>query len=397
MKLLSKSQKHFHLFTNFHYHHITKLFQLKDKLGLLYEHLIIQAFAISLVSIFIPVYLLSIGFSLQKVLVFLLIEWGIFGALSPVYGRIINRFGLKEVILIRTPLYFVGLYFLFLLRDNIFLREVFYFIPAIIGASGALYTLSIDSIFASEVGNRKQGEKVAKLIALPQLATIVGPFMGGMLSALWGFQILFFAVFILLFISCIPILLIKEHINHPPFKLKIFKKMKGQFKNFLYIVPFGTKTLIEISIIPLVIYLYQENTIYLGSIVSILSIISGLYVLLIGKLTDKYGYAKILRFGGAVTCIIYLTFGYFLQNDSSPFLLFPIAAAMICFLINLPFETYLFKESRKEKSPLEFLAFREFAQFWGRMILLGTLILFNYNLDFAFYLGGFFSGIFILF
>ena len=103
--------------------HIDKIVHLKDKLGLIYKHLILQVFALSMIGIFIPIYLLTIGFSLTQVLVLFLVEWTVFGLFAPLYALIISKVGLKEIIILRTVLLPVLLFLLHLLKYNEFLQK----------------------------------------------------------------------------------------------------------------------------------------------------------------------------------------------------------------------------------------------------------------------------------
>lgn len=144
------------MITKHHHHHITKLVHLKTKLGKLYSHLLLQALAVSMLSIFVPIHLLRMGFPLSEVFLFLLVEWGIFSLAAPFTAMVISKVGLKEVILIRTPLIVISLILLSLMPSSLFLQSLYLPIGALIGISLIFYTLSISSLFSEFMHKKKK-------------------------------------------------------------------------------------------------------------------------------------------------------------------------------------------------------------------------------------------------
>lgn len=375
--------------------HFSKLFHLKDKLGLLYSHIVIQSFAISLISVFVPIYLLTIDFTLSQVFLYLLVEWTLFGLLAPLYGKIIHKLGLKEIILIRTPFLIIGLMLLFSLETSTLIRNYYLIIPIIMGASGALYTLSISSLFAKYMGNKKQTEKTAKFMSYPRIFAIASPTIGAIIASYFGFSFLLTLVSIFLFISVFPIFLIKQKISHPKFNLKVFKEIKLELKEFLLLMAYGITGLVFSLILPITLYLYSSNIISLGIFISAISLISAIFTIYLGKLANRHGYTKILKIGALLTFVLLMLIGYFLKSEYIIHL--SLISGFVNILINLPYETHLYKKSREHKSHLEFLVFKEFSLYFGRIFLFGILILFFSNIEFSYYLGAFASLAFLLF
>lgn len=383
------------MFTNYYHHHIEKVFHLKSRLGRLYWHLIIQAFAVSLVSVFIPIYLLIIGFSLTKVFIFLLIEWTVFGLLAPLYGKIIHTIGLREVIFIRTPLFAAALLLLSFLRDNPFLQGFYYIIPVLIGFAGALYTLSITSLFARYVGKEHQGEKTGKFIAFPKMASMLGPVAGGIIAARFGFPILFLLTIIILLASVVPLSFVKKNIDHPRFHFSVFRRLTLNLKEFFFLGAYGIKGFVLFIILPIALYLNLRNVLSLGVLISALSLTGALFTIYVGRFADAHGIKKVIKFGAIVTTILFIAFGYLLQSDLFFYLSF--VSGVVSVLVNVPYESHLYDRARRGRSPLEFLAFKEFSLFFGRLVLFGLILLVGARLDFAFYIGSVASFAFFFF
>ena len=62
--------------------HMHNIFRLKSELGEIYLNQVIQTFALALIGVFIPIYLLKLGFSLPVVLGFLAVYFLALGGLS---------------------------------------------------------------------------------------------------------------------------------------------------------------------------------------------------------------------------------------------------------------------------------------------------------------------------
>ncbi len=375
--------------------HIDKIVHLKDRLGLIYKHLILQVFALSMVGIFIPIYLLTIGFSLTQVLVLFLVEWTVFGLFAPFYALIISKVGLKEVIVVRTVLLPVMLLLLHLLKYSALLQKYVYLIVIPLALTAALHTMSIQSLFGKHMGAKKHGSKTAKLAALPRLFSIFAPVIGGLIAGVLGFGALFFLVSIMLLVSLIPILFFKENVDHPSFNFLVFHKLKRYLKEMLMVIFIGFSGFVFMGILPIAIYLTVGDISSLGFLFGLFSLVSALLIMFVGRLSDKVGLRRVFRIGvfgvGAVLCLM----GYYL--GSMLFVGLAILSGFFAPFRGVPFETHLYNVSRKNKSILEFLAFKEFSFFIGRALFLIVVILLGSRLDLAYYLGGVSSLLLLIF
>lgn len=381
--------------SHLHHHNFERLFHLKDKLGYLYFHIMIQEFAKAMIYIFVPIYLLQVGFELWQVFFYLLVEWATFGLLTPIYGTIIHKVGVREVILLRTPLFIVGLFLIYLLKESIFLQNYYFLIAILLGSSGALYTLSITSLFVTYMGNKNQSVKTAKLMTYPKLITIFSPAIGGFILYNLGFTILLSIVSVLLFLSIIPIYFINKSVDHPKFKLHIFKEIKIEFKEFFFLNVYGVKGFITFLILPLALYIYSKNAATLGFFVSIISLASALFTFYIGKISKKLGVTKMIKFGSLISGLFFLVLGFYF--DSSLFIYLALLSGIITMLVDLPYETHLYVISREHHAPLEYMVFKEFSLFFGRLLLFGFLIVIFTRIEIAFYIGSLASFIFMFF
>jgi DHA1 family multidrug resistance protein-like MFS transporter len=182
---------------------IHKAIVLKDELQGVYVNLMIQSFAISLIAIFVPIYLLKLGYSLNQVILFEAVKFAGLSFFSPITALLAKRIGFKHLIFFRVPMYIFYLTCLIMLEK---FSLPIYLIGLIGGVSGSLYWVSLKSIFAKHSHKEKRGYEASKASALPKLATIFGPAIGGMIAVALGFKVLVTIVCLLLFISVLPLI-----------------------------------------------------------------------------------------------------------------------------------------------------------------------------------------------
>lgn len=367
----------------------------RTDLGFLYLHMLFQSFAVSLLQIFVPVYLLAVGFALPKVLFYLLVEWTVFGLFSPLYAKLIQKLSMRNVIILRIPVFFAVLMLLTFFESSLVIQEFYYLIAVLNGFSGSLYTLATTSLFAESMGERNHGEKTGKFIAIPRLTAVAGPAVGGILSTFAGFPALFIFTTLLLLVSIIPISFIKKPVKRSIVKLNVFKTIFSRKREFAFLMFYGIKAVAVFIVLPMAIYLSFQSTLSMGFLVSIISFLSAIFMIYIGKISDRHTHWKILRSGAFLSSIVLFLIGMFMNH----WLLVPFSLliGIVGVVMDVPYENHIYNRSRKYGHPLEFLAFKEFSLFAGRLVFFVILILAGKNLDLAFYLGSLSSASFMFF
>ena len=77
--------------------------------------------------------------------------------------------------------------------------------------------------------------------------------------------------------------------------------------------------------------------------------------------------------------------------------LFVLAVLLGFNTVPIAYETHLYNEARRYRSPLEFITFKEFSQFIGRTIFFAVLFLVTMSFNVSFYLGALVSLVFLLY
>ena len=127
-------------------------------------------FAMAFVSVFIPVFLLKLGYSFQMVIFWMVIQHTTLLISSFLAVYVSNRVGLIHSLHVRFVLLLS--YFLLLLFGLKNIPELFYIIPILIGAEGAFYWIPLNILFVRNTKEENMGDSMSKFFALPKILAI---------------------------------------------------------------------------------------------------------------------------------------------------------------------------------------------------------------------------------
>ncbi|MFH1597915.1 MAG: MFS transporter [Patescibacteria group bacterium] len=290
-------------FKKFHYNvsgyfanHLTQ--QVKE----LYASVAIMDFAKSAVMIFEPIYLYTIGFSLQKILIFFLAVYVIYYFCLPLGAKFARRFGYEHGILWSTPclvLYYLSLfgiaYYPLLIYPAIFFLVL----------QKSLYWPGYHCDFARFSMKGERGREISNLVVLDSVVYVVGPLLGGLLIKFVGFSALFIVAAVLILVSNIPLMMTKETFKVTPFSYTGAHKRVWQKKHrrkFWSYFGFGEE-LIVLVIWPIFIYTVVQDYLSIGAIVAGATFFTSLIILWVGRVTDKQDKRVVLKSGTIIYSI----------------------------------------------------------------------------------------------
>src|SRR5680860_1165371 len=154
-------------------------------------------FAMAFVAIFIPIYLLTLGYSVQLIMVWLIIHHTalLINAFITIY--ISNRIGLVHSLHIRFILLIT--YFSLLLFGLKDLPILFYVIPILSGAETAFYWIPLNILFIRNTKSENMGSFMSKFLVIPKVLSMLSPLIGAFIIIHLGFNSLFALAMFLLF------------------------------------------------------------------------------------------------------------------------------------------------------------------------------------------------------
>jgi MFS family permease len=378
-------------------HAAHRALRLKNELQEIYLNQVLLHFATMLIGVFVPIYILNLGFDMVTVLLWNMIFYLSLGAFSMPFASLGSRIGLKHSILYSTP--FLIAYYLSLIllgHYQLIYHMMLYPIAILGGAAWSLYWTSLNSSFIKSSDHIHRGEETAHLIAFPKLAGIAAPVIGAFILDYFGFDVLFVMVTLLVGLSVYPLFMTADKKKLFKFgwrdDMKFFLDKRFSFGLFLR----GGSFIIEGIVWPIFIYVTFQDLIFVGVASALSAIGITIFTLLVGRLSDRVDKRKIVKIGGILYAVV-----WFMR----PFVSTPLEVFLLSFLGGMFMTTIAvslfasFSDMAKHKNILGSVVFRESWLTIGRVVALGSLVVLgmSYSFGTAFVFAGMLSLLLVLF
>ncbi len=268
---------------------------LKNKeLNQFYLSIILISFGIALISIFIPIYLYKIGYTIYSIILFYALISFFFLIFSQLCTKIISKIGSKHSMLLSTP--FVILFFLslnFITKYPI----LFYVAPLFDALHRIFYWYGHHTFFFLNSDKGKRGKEISITHILSLLTLTIAPFIGGLLATK-SITLLIFTGSFFIIISSLPLLLTKENYTPKNFTLKniiLDIKSKQEKKDLISFAGYAIESIIEITIWPIYLIIILVTYTKTGLIVSLTTAISLMGLYIAGKISKRKKRKKIIK------------------------------------------------------------------------------------------------------
>ena len=271
----------------------------KKEMRAFYIALSLRCMATSMIGVFGPVYLLTVGFSLKLVLLYLAINLMAITPSSPIVGKITQKFGLKHTVIAAPPvsiLFYLMLYFL-----KSYPSLPLLFSTAIVGALGAtLFWIPMNSHFALNSSHKTITEQVSYRKIISKQAKMTAPLIASAIIVYFGFPVLFTIASLFYVLCFIPLLMTKDY------TLPLHRHRDGFLakKNLKYSLLFfvrGVYSIAGVTFLPLYIYLQSESYVATGISASFVGVGVIIGALIIGKVADRFGKYEIMRLAAIIS------------------------------------------------------------------------------------------------
>ena len=353
----------------------------QNSLSELYFSVVLKTLALSMVGIFIPVYMYKeLNYSLNQIIYFFLIWSILFAVLTPVVAKFASRFGLKHMIVASVPfeISFIGV--MLLMKTY----NISYIYPAILYAiSGTLFWTGFNIEFAKVTKKKNRGSEIGFLYFLVITAEILGPFFGGVILSYIGFSTLFYTASILLVTGVIPLLASKD--DHVPVKFS-FKNIyrKRYARDMITFLGLGARYMSASVFWPLFIFIMLGSYFDLGALATGAGLITAFSSFFVGKLADRMDNKKMLDIGAIIHSITW-TIRWFASSFFQLFII-EIASGLSFIFASIPFSSIFYNKMMK-RNKVEYIVFREIGFTFGKVITL-LFVLLTGNLVVSFLVAG---------
>jgi MFS family permease len=356
-----------------YFYNIHRLLKIKSELGEVYLNRLIQSLALSMVGVFVPVYLINLGYSLNQVILFLIAMYSSLMILSPISAIINSRIGIKHTIGLSFP--FLITYLLLLFSIKTFNLPII-LIAGVYGIYLALYWIPLNSDFAKNSDKLHRGTEISYLLALPNFVGIIAPLVGGWVINNYGFNELIIIVFGLLFLSMVPLFMTSDYKSKLGYE---WKRMVNR-ENLVFLKEFVAKGMLFASslIWPIFVYYMVKDYLLIGFAVTLTALSATIFIMVTGKLSDRVSKLSLLKIGGITNGIIWISVFiiYTFFGELTPLQVFIISflKGFTLVLIDIPLFAAACNQANKQ-SVTEFMVLREVSLDFGRILVFSAMIL----------------------
>jgi MFS family permease len=276
-----------------------------DELSEIYVSMLFRSLALSMMGIFVPVFLIKIGYSLSGVASFYAMYFACRTVWDIAAGYIVARIGPKHTILYS--------YLLQIAAAAVFmtLPDVHWplLLPAILwAASFSFFHISFHVDFSKIKHPDHGGKELGHVHIMERIGGAIGPLAGGLLATVIGAQAIFLVAIVVLLTGVIPLFQTTEPVKiHQQlnFKTLPLARLKRDLFSYTALIV-ETNLLIVMWPLFLTLFVFMDNTYaFIGvlSSIGILTSIAGTYY--IGRAVDNKGGGKMLRMAAIGNSLLY--------------------------------------------------------------------------------------------
>lgn len=341
--------------------------------------------AMGIIGIFVPIYLLDLGYSFTYVMIFLAVHHSTLLAATFMSVFISNKIGLVKVLQIRFLFLFAYIFALYSLPE---MPALLFWIAILGGIEAAFYWEPLNIFFIRNTEENKMGAALSALSVVGKIVGIITPLIGAFVAVQYGFSALFIVAAMLFVIPIIPILPLSSEKTNFIFTWARAKEIYIQNKH--YLIPEIIDNLAEDAMVLWMIFIYMKlvSVLEIGILGTVISLTGILFVVTIGKLSDEWDTLKLLRIGAFLVTVSWI-FGFFVAEYAVNNILFYVVTIVMAFVMKVflvPYGSFLYNRARKDDA--QFVVLREIPTIGGRLILFALAILLQDNLPILFLLIG---------
>lgn len=342
-----------------HHHQVwLTLFQKRQLRGLwgIYLNEVFRSLGMSLIGIFIPVYVYGLTGQIRPVFIFYLIYHLLALVAAPFVGKLMQRAGVDMVAVLGAVLRVIFMGLLIAAQSRLSLLWLSAFAWGLAVATTWLpyhYT-----VVAEDDGDGKFGHEVARITIAQKVASAVAPFIGGLIIFLLGFNSLYIAGIAFVAASVFPILVDSFNKKGMDYEIShMFKEVLA--KKNLPITVSLTGEAIESQVYgvmrPLFVFLALASITQLGSIESVALVATMLIILWAGAWVDKKGMG-LMKIGVVINALALMLLPFF--TVAWEFFLHNTIYLLVAVLVWTPFGAGVYRLATSGRK-LEFFVGRE--------------------------------------
>ncbi|MFB6241553.1 MAG: hypothetical protein ABEJ36_01985 [Candidatus Nanosalina sp.] len=343
----------------------------ENEVDQIFAYEMLQKFAFSLISIFIPIYIAK-----QANLILALQYVGgvslFFATAAILVSWIIARIGFKHSLVLSYGFYLPSL-LAFQLVERGLLPLDFKLVMAsgvLLALGKAFHWIALHSEFATDSTEDHRGKDSGRLLGLPRISKAIAPFAGGVIMASLGFGGLVSVTVFFLIVSALPLMASGDHRDPKPYSLSSILSTKHlKYGALFYLRGLGIAA--GYYLFPLFVALVVSKgggEVNAGLVSSFANIGMAAFTILLGAKADSVDTKKMVFAGAVLSGALFVARGLVITPNQA--FLVSLAAGPAFMMYYVPIYSEL-ANAAEDEDVLEFYAFREVVLGISRFMLYG--------------------------
>ncbi|MDD5693072.1 MAG: MFS transporter [Patescibacteria group bacterium] len=353
-------------------HHI---FRIKNtELNEIYAVMSIRSLVIALINIFIPIYLYTITFSLQKIVIFYLVMFAGEALLEYPALKVIARFGPKHSIAFSLPFLVMFFWMLWTLPQS---HWPLWLIGLVGSVSTAFFWQAYHYDFSKSKIKNKATKEISMLYIVLAVLGALGPLIGGLIAGYLGIGTLIGIVTGLVLLTIFPLYIQREpHVRHQTnlkkaFNINIFAQQIAYGGN-------GIEVNTTMVFWPLFLFFVVGTYQNVGFVTAAALFVTVIVTYFIGTVADRRSKTYFIGAGSLLTSVLGFLriFVYSLPTA----LILNVVRGISHSIYESPFIAEYYLHADEESRP-EYIFWMEFGIDIARVLYFGTLFVLSFYLN----------------
>lgn len=329
----------------------------------------LRSIALSIISIYVPIFLFTLGHSLADIILFYTL-FHVSGLLLTifVFSKLIEKFG--PLFALKVGNIAQVLFFLLLLALSA-VPALYWGIAVVGGIATFAYWLPLNMILLRNADFNKMGSDLGKFFALPKAFKIVGPLLSAALIPFVGFWPIFILASVGVVLSYFPLVGIQTSDIKVTFRLKqMWMALKE--RGHLFVLE-GFDNVLEESewFWGIYVYLLIGSLATPGIVGSLEAIGGALFIFFVGKHANKHAHKMILM--GAALFVMISIFRIYIEVPVWAYVA-TLAGSFAMTFFFVPYTATIYR-AVKHKNEEEFIILREIPTVLGRVVMFSGVLL----------------------
>lgn len=321
---------------------------LKSEINELFITNALRTFAISTISIFIPIFLYQKGYSMIDICLYL-ITWVIIAILAN-YNvlKFISKHGIKHAIALSIPIivaFFLVLYNIDTLRQFLGDYVTLYLLAILKAVQAAFFFMGFHLEFAKFCKKESSTKQLGIMNATATILSIIGPLVGAMVISWYGFNTMFFIIIVVLALSVVPLFFSKDTSEMFEVDFRKIIKSFGKHNSWPFFAE-GVRSMAAMYFWPLLFYFVIQTIEAIGGVYTISRLMVALLTIYVGKKATDLNRKKILKAGAYLHSFTLFTRVFVKTVLTITFV--QGVGGISWAMLHLPFHTIFYNNSKKK-------------------------------------------------